>query len=123
DAAKGALEAALLAGYPVRDLLFVEYAAETDPETGGFQKHSAFKIGDRIIRANTVNDKSWMAKNGTRGMATPAQYREERLEMDAYPHEEFVRRVFDAAGLDFGRIDFGIVEGRPQAYEVNSNPY
>ncbi len=122
-AAKAALEAALDAGYPLRDLLFVEYAAEWDPETGGFHKHSAFKVGDRIIRANTVNEGSWMAKHGEPGMATPAQYRAERIEMDAFPHEEFVRRVFAAAGLDFGRIDFGIVDGRPQAYEVNSNPY
>ena len=81
--------------------MFVEYAAEPQPDTGRFQKHAAFRVGTHIIRANTVNDASWMAKKGTEGVASAGQY---------------------LAGLEFGPLDFGIVAGRPQDYEINTNP-
>ena len=30
--------------------------------------------------------------------------------------------MFDLAGVDYGRADFGLVGGRPQIYEINTNP-
>jgi hypothetical protein len=121
-AADTALARAIDSGCLIRDLIFVEYAAEPQPNTGGFQKHAAFRVGPHIIRANTVNDAGWMAKTGSEGVASAAQYLAEREEMDAYPHHDYVMRMFEFAGLQFGRLDFGIVAGRPQAYEINTNP-
>lgn len=121
-AADAALLRAIDNGFLLRDLIFVEYAAEPQTDTGSFQKHAAFRVGPHIIRANTVNDASWMAKNGTEGIASAAQYLAERAEMDNYPHHRYVMQVFELAGLQFGRLDFGIVAGRPQAYEINTNP-
>ncbi len=121
-AADAALARALNSGGLMRDLVFVEYAAEPQPDTGSFQKHAAFRVGPHIIRANTVNDAGWMAKTGSEGVASAAQYLAERAEMDAYPHHDYVMRVFELAGMQFGRLDFGIVAGRPQTYEINTNP-
>ncbi|OYT99525.1 MAG: hypothetical protein CFE40_06725 [Burkholderiales bacterium PBB1] len=121
-AADTALLQAIDHGYLLRDLIFVEYAAEPQPDTGSFQKHAAFRVGPHIIRANTVNDAGWVAKNGTEGLASAEQYLAERAEMDTYPHHDYVMKVFELAGLQFGRLDFGIVCGRPQAYEINTNP-
>lgn len=121
-AADTALARAIDSGHLIRDLIFVEYAAEPQPDTGSFQKHAAFRVGPHIIRANTVNDASWMAKTGSEGIASAAQYLAERAEMDVYPHHDYVMRVFELAGLQFGRLDFGIVAGRPQTYEINTNP-
>lgn len=121
-AADAALEQAVNQGHPVRDLMFVEYAAEPQPDTGSFQKHAAFRIDGHIVRANTVNDVNWMAKNGSKGVASQAQYDAERAEMTTYPRRDYVMRVFELAGMQFGRLDFGIVAGRPQAYEINTNP-
>lgn len=120
-AAGAALARALNSGGLIRDLVFVEYAAEPQPETGSFQKHAALRVGPHIIRANTVNDASWMAKNGSEGVASAAQYLTERAEMDTYPHHDYVMRVFEFAGLQFGRLNFGIVAGQPQTYEINTN--
>lgn len=121
-AADAALGQAMNQGHPVRDLMFIEYAAEPQPDTGSFQKHAAFRIGGHIVRANTVNDVSWMAKNGSKGVASQAQYDAERAEMVVYPHHDHVMRVFELAGMQFGRLDFGVIAGRPQAYEINTNP-
>ncbi|QCB47021.1 hypothetical protein [Hydrogenophaga sp. PAMC20947] len=118
-----ALAGAFQLGYPISDLVFVEYAATPNLQTGAFQKLSAFRIGDRIIRANTVNDSHWMAKTGVSGLATDEQYRQEYLEMTDYPLRSYVMRVFDHAGMDFGRLDFGKTGERYETYEINTNPY
>lgn len=110
------------AGHVLADLLFVEYAAEPVAETGRFQKHAVHRIGPAIVRAPTVNDAGWHAKRGTLGAATPDQYRAELAEVDDYPHADWARRVFDLAGIGFVRIDFAIVGGAPQVYEINTNP-
>jgi hypothetical protein len=34
-----------------------------------------------------------------------------------------LRRVFDIAGIEYGRADWGIVAGKVQIYEINTNPY
>jgi hypothetical protein len=36
---------------------------------------------------------------------------------------DILRRVFDVAHIEYGRADFGVVAGRPQIYEINTNPY
>ena len=38
------------------------------------------------------------------------------------PYGDAMRRVFELANIDYGRVDFGLVGGQPQIYEINSNP-
>lgn len=122
NACREAWQAALTRGFTASDLAFIEFAA-TPTESGAYQKHAAYRIGDRIVRANTVNERHWMAKNGELGLATEAQYRQELEEMDNYPWRDLVMRVFEHAGATFGRLDFGITPAGPQIYEINTNPY
>ncbi len=122
DEAAVALEQALAVGYTVTDLGFIEYRAAADPKIGHFQKHAAYRIGDRIFRALSVNDDAWMAKNGVKGLASEETYATELAEMVDYPHTDLIRQVTDICGCTYGRVDFGLVDGRPEIYEVNSNP-
>jgi hypothetical protein len=48
--------------------------------------------------------------------------REEREFVETNPHEAWVREVFRVAGVEYGRIDYAILDGRPQAWEINTNP-
>ncbi|MDZ4094033.1 MAG: hypothetical protein U1D35_03875 [Paracoccaceae bacterium] len=120
--ADAALTAALAKGHPLIDLGFFEYRAQADPITGNFRKLAAYRVGDRVLRALTVNDTGWHAKTGVMGLASEAEYQTELSEMDDYPHAALIRRVTDLAGADYGRVDFGIVDGRVEIYEINSNP-
>ncbi|MEC8293143.1 MAG: hypothetical protein VX083_06585 [Pseudomonadota bacterium] len=117
-----ALKRAISQGYPLHDLVFIEYAAQPHPETGFFQKHSAYFVEDTVVPSNIVNERNWVAKFGEANLATPEQYAQERRQMDDYPHEAWVREVFACLDVGYGRLDFGLVDGRPQAYEVNTNP-
>lgn len=120
-----ALDTAIGQGYLLSDLAFVEFAAEPTASDGTaiYRKFSAFRIGTNIIRANTVHESHWMAKAGTRGLATDEQYRQELDEMTNYPLKSLVKDVFDCSGMAFGRIDFGLANGRHEVYEINTNPY
>jgi hypothetical protein len=122
DHARAGLAAALAHGLPLADLVFVAFDAAPTAD-GLWQKHAAFRIGPAIVRANTVNAPTWAAKSGQRGLAPPAVYAAELAEMADYPHAATVRAVFDAAGLTYGRLDFGLVEGRLATYEINTNPF
>jgi hypothetical protein len=48
---------------------------------------------------------------------------EEQAYLDANPHEAELRRVFDLARIDYGRIDYSLTpDGRMQVWEINTNP-
>lgn len=121
-AASSALEQALIAGFTITDLVFVEYRAAVDSNVGHFQKHAAYRIGQTVLRAMTVNDDGWMAKTGTMGRASERTYATELAEMTNYPHADLMRRVTDLCGCTYGRVDFGIVDGKVEVYEINTNP-
>jgi hypothetical protein len=38
------------------------------------------------------------------------------------PHAEQVMEAFQIAGLTWGRIDYGVLDGRIQVWEINDNP-
>ncbi len=120
-AAAAALGAARAAGHPVGNLCFIEYRAAPDAE-GVFRKLAAYRVGDRIVPTLSVNDRGWHAKTGTKGAASDAFYAAERAGMGHSPHEADLRAAFDIAGVDYGRADYAVVDGRVEVYEINSNP-
>jgi hypothetical protein len=109
-------------GIPESNVMVVEYAAEPTRE-GLFQKHAVYRIGDRFFRDLTVNQNHWMAKYGELGIAGDALYQEELDNMPHVPFLDTIRQVFEIANIEYGRVDFGIVAGKPQFYEINTNPY
>lgn len=121
--AEAALERAMAEGRVLSDLTFVEFAAAPSPDSGKFRKHACYGVAGRMIRALTVTDDNWLAKSGVVGAATEADYARDLEEHRDYPHAALMRRVFALAGAEFGRVDFGLVEGRPAIYELNTNPH
>ena len=37
-------------------------------------------------------------------------------------HAEIILKIFSIANIDYGRMDYSIVEGKLQTYEINTNP-
>ena len=58
----------------------------------------------------------------SRALRRPELYDEEYEFVSTNPFAEALRPVFEIAGVDYGRVDFGLVGGRPQIYEINTNP-
>jgi hypothetical protein len=119
------LEAAMASvvgqGVPCSNTIAVEYAAE--PTEGNvFRKFSVYRIGSRYFQDTAVNQNGWVVKCGETGAGGEEFYEAETRTIGTVPHEESVKRVFEIAGIQYGRVDFGMYRGRPQFYEINTNP-
>jgi hypothetical protein len=121
DELRAAIDYNLARGVPVSALLIIEYAAEP-VRPGLFRKLSAFRVGDRLLGYTCVHDDQWIVKYGKPGIAPPELYEEEYRFVAECPFADTLNRAFDLAGIQYGRVDYGLVDGTPQIYEINSNP-
>ena len=121
DEVRQSVDAAIRAGYPAACLIIVEYAAE--PVIPGlYRKLASFRFGKAEFAHLCVHDDNWLVKYGKIGIAPRELYADELRIVRDNPHAEIVSRAFDIAGMEYGRVDFGMVNGRVQIYEINSNP-
>ena len=106
-------------GKTAKRRIIVEFCAELDKD-GFYRKYGAFNIGGKIIPQHILRSQGWNVKRS--GLQSDATFAAEEL---AYardnPHAKQLEKIFEIAGIDFGRIDYGLVNGRVQTYEINSN--
>lgn len=121
QALERARDAALAQGVPESSLLIVEYAAEP-VLPGVFRRLALSRIGTQLLPHVCVHDDHWLVKYGQLGCATPELYADEQRILRDNPYAEPLRRAFEIAGIEYGRADFGLVGGRVQIYEINTNP-
>lgn len=115
-----ALARALLSGYRLRDLIIVEYC-DTADRSGTFRQYCAAIAGDRIIPQVLVHNRNWITK--WEGRLVDADKAREQLEyVNGNPHAEWLRETFALAKIGYGRIDYGLKDGVPQVWEINTNP-
>ncbi len=119
--ALGEALASLVAGRRRLDELLVVEFCDTKDEHGVYRKYSAFNVGDRILPRYLECSRDWMVKWHHR------IFDRERAELEAHylqtnPHEEWIREMFRLAGIEYGRIDYGMLGGEPQMWEINLNP-
>jgi hypothetical protein len=113
-----AINEKIILGYRRSELLVVEFC-DTSDAAGIFRKYSAFKIGERILPRYLNFSPHWVVKFE----ACRKENEPEVLEyLERNPHEAMLRKIFEIAGVDYGRIDYGILHGRPQVWEINLNP-
>jgi len=120
-------------GLPTRGRLAIGFANERSPD-GYYYKYGALNIGGRIIPQHINYGENWVVKLNYQHAGNAASRDEAYGESEAgvanelnyvkhNPHQDILSRVFEIAGIDFGRVDYGIVDGRVQIYEINTNPY
>ena len=106
-------------GMPLEDLIVVEFC-DTSDDGGFYRKYSIFRIGDAYVPRYLHIGRDWMTKNHTR--APEESIREEMEYLRENPHLAWVREVFELARIDYGRLDYGVRGGCPQAWEINFTP-
>jgi len=114
-----AILAARFRGHRIDDLLVVEFC-DTRDEDSLYRKYAAFRIDDRIIACHIDCSSSWLVKDTD--IVSPELVEREKEFIEQNPHEEWVRESFELASIDYGRIDYGILDGKPQVWEINTNP-
>lgn len=113
------LDAAIASQADQRHLLAVEYCHTADPD-GMFRKYSVMKLGDRIVPRHVLFSRNWIGK--LVDLMEPAMLAEEMQYLHANPDAAALRPIFDAAGVDYGRIDYSRLNGQIVVWEINTNP-
>lgn len=103
----------------LENVLVVEFE-DTSDESGMFRKYSAFRIGREIIPVHLVFGRYWMQKRPD--LLDPSKVEEEHQYLRDNPHRAQLLRLFQAAGAEYGRIDYGVGASGIQTWEIDTNP-
>ncbi len=113
---------ALRKGWPLNDLLVVEFI-DTADDDGSYHKYGAYYIDGRVIPRSLLFRPDWMVKSGKREEAPVPKQMELELDfIETNPHESLIKDVFSMAAIDYGRIDYSVSGDRPTVWEINTNP-
>jgi hypothetical protein len=100
-------------------LLLTEFCATADAQ-GIYRTYEAFIVGDRIIPKGLSFSSHWARKGPD--LSGPHLLAEELDYGAKNPHEARLREVFRLARIDYGRMDYGVLDGAVQVWEINTNP-
>jgi hypothetical protein len=115
-----AVAKSLRRGHRLRDLIVVEFC-DTRGSSGIFRKYSAFIVGDNVLPHTLMHSTNWITKS--HGRLIDANTAREELEyVRNDPHAKWLKKTFELARIRYGRIDYGLRDGEPQVWEINTNP-
>jgi hypothetical protein len=121
---RGALEAALgrllLRGYPAKSLLVVEFL-DTADATGIYRKYASYYVAGTVIPKAIRFGTDWMLKMRS-SFWDPEKVREQEEWSRENRHADQIAAVFRMANIDYGRMDYAVVDGKIQVWEINLNP-
>lgn len=100
-------------------LLVIEFC-DTADASGIFRKYSAFVVDGRIVPRHLIFSRDWQVK--TPDLLDEDKLREERDFLEANPHEAPLREIAAMARVDYGRIDYALIDDDLQIWEINTNP-
>ena len=76
------------------------------------------RVGDRIVPRHLLFSRDWVVKPPNR-IVSEANLAAEREYLQSNPHQQQLRQIFDLARIEYGRIDYSIVNGKVQCWEID----
>ena len=116
---EAALKELLVEGHRPDKLIVVEFQ-DTTGGTGIYRKYGAFRLGERVYTGHMLASTDWSVKRELNDRVLVGS--EDLQFVKANPHADQVMEAFKVAGLTWGRIDYGVLDGRIQVWEINDNP-
>jgi hypothetical protein len=114
-----AIVAVEASGEPLEDYVVVEFCDTADAR-GVYRKYGALLVGDVVVARHLQASRDWQVKDN--GILSRKALADEREYVATNPHAERVRELFARARISYGRIDYSIVDGSFQVWEINTNP-
>lgn len=107
-------------GVASRDLMIVEFGNVRSAD-GKFRKYSAYRVGEEIYGQHCFSSRNWWIKYAGNEFGE-AEYNEHLKYVAENPHRDQLKQIFDLASIDYGRIDYCVVNDVVQTFEINTNP-
>jgi hypothetical protein len=101
------------------DRLAIEFC-ETADGREVYRKYGAFVIGGEIVPRHLFFSNLWFVKRAD--LVTPENVREELAYLEANPHADALREACRIAQIGYGRVDYALLDGKPQVWEINHTP-
>lgn len=115
-------------GWDPGRLLVVEFC-DTSRPNGMYEKYAALRVADRIFGVHFSYSGHWCVKRyprliqyGPSDKLTQKMIEVEYNYVKDNPHRVDLERVFEIAGVNFGRVDYGMRDGKPCIWEINTAP-
>jgi hypothetical protein len=103
-------------------LLAVEFLNYASPD-GVHRKYSYARMGAELIPKHVLYSDGWSVKQPKNGHFDFGPWLEEEWAfLRGMPHLAEIKKLFDECSLDYGRVDYTLVNGKIQVFEINSNP-
>jgi hypothetical protein len=84
-----------------------------------YRKYGAFVVGDSIVPRHIFFSRNWLVK--VVDLTAPEMIAEEAAYLATNPHADALLECARLAHISYGRIDYGVIDGRPQFWEINTN--
>jgi len=91
-------------------------------EKGIYHWYGAHRVGSRIFPVFLHFTRKWMSKDSKDLLADEELTAAHQQYVASNPHESLLLQIFDIANIQYGRIDYAMVDGRIQVFEINTNP-
>ena len=101
------------------EVLAIEFCDTADAQ-GRYRKYGCFVVGGRIVPRHLFVSHNWLVKAAD--IVDAAVVDEELAYLAGNPHELALRQVCKLARIDYGRIDYALLDGQPQVWEINTTP-
>ncbi len=115
------LEQLRATGFPLTHMLVIEFANRLHRDNI-YRRHTIFRVGETMVPGNPVTEASPFAKYGDIKLASEEDIARSIDEIMQNPHAGLMKKVFEIAGIEYGRADFGFDGDAPAVYEINTNP-
>jgi hypothetical protein len=117
---EAALAQLTAAGRTRKGRIAVEYVDTRAPD-GLFRKFSALRVANRVVPIHIHATDGWVVKSRSNTVDEALAAQEYEYVRDN-PHRDELMRIFEIARIDFGRIDYALLDGRLVTFEINTNP-
>jgi len=117
---KKILKEAIQKSKKINELLVVEFL-DVSKQINIYKKYSAYRVGSAIIPRHIVFSDNWQAKKYP-SLINEEYMEEEKSYLNSNPHKKELEEIFKIANINYGRIDYSILNGEIQIWEINTNP-
>lgn len=90
---------------------------------GLHEKRSYTRIGERYFPAARDVSRNWVCKGEYSNPEGVAQPDVELAFLTGTEDLDELRHAFEVTQIDYGRADYAVVDGHPQLFEINTNPW
>ena len=85
-----------------------------------YKKYSYFIFNNVLLPRHLIFSSDWFVKRN-KSSSSLCAHQEHRF-INAIDHKNQIEPIIQLSGISYGRIDYGLYQGKVQTWEINTNP-